>query len=138
MVFFLEKAPQEIKSVVDFLNMQMERAEVLLVEARQYAHNNLRIVIPTLFGYTDQARQIKKSITITGGRRRHWDSTSFFHDAYLKLDINSYNSIRKLYNECNGLSAGISWGSGKTAGSFKVSLLPVKPKTVFCLFRWKN
>jgi hypothetical protein len=33
LVFFMEEAPPELKSVVDFLNKQMERTEVLLVDA---------------------------------------------------------------------------------------------------------
>ncbi len=53
LVFFLEEAPAELKSVVEFLNKQMERSEVLLVEARQYEHNGMRVVAPTLFGYTE-------------------------------------------------------------------------------------
>ncbi|RME60897.1 hypothetical protein D6779_01245, partial [Candidatus Parcubacteria bacterium] len=36
LVFFLEESPMELRSVVDFLNKQMERTEVLIVEARQY------------------------------------------------------------------------------------------------------
>ncbi len=49
-VFFLEEAPMELKSVVDFLNKQMERSEVLLVEARQFSLNGIAVVTPTLFG----------------------------------------------------------------------------------------
>ena len=32
-MFFMEQAPRELKSIVDFLNKQMARSEVLLVEA---------------------------------------------------------------------------------------------------------
>ena len=34
MVFFMEEAPHELKSIVDFLNKQMERADILIVEAK--------------------------------------------------------------------------------------------------------
>ena len=64
-VFFLEESPMELRSVVDFLNKQMERSEVLLVEARQYLLRGARIVVPTLFGYTEEARQVKRSVTVT-------------------------------------------------------------------------
>jgi hypothetical protein len=59
LIFFLEKAPIELKSVVDFLNKQMERSEVLLVEARQFLHEGLKVVVPNLFGFTEEARQVK-------------------------------------------------------------------------------
>lgn len=35
MIFFLENSSLQLRSIADFLNKQMERAEVLVVEARQ-------------------------------------------------------------------------------------------------------
>jgi hypothetical protein len=49
-VFFLEEAPNELKCLVEFLNKQMVSSEVLLVEARQYGRDGVRVVVPTLFG----------------------------------------------------------------------------------------
>jgi ribosomal protein L30E len=49
LVFFMEQAPQELKSIVDFLNSQTERTEVLIVEARQFDVEGRRFVVPTLF-----------------------------------------------------------------------------------------
>jgi len=43
----------------------MERSEVLIVEAKQYATDGLRVVVPSLFGYTEQARRIKKTVTVS-------------------------------------------------------------------------
>jgi len=68
LIFFLEEAPMDLKSVVEFLNKQMERSEVLLVEARQYKHNNMTIVVPMLFGYTGQAERKTLSPVIIGTR----------------------------------------------------------------------
>jgi hypothetical protein len=96
LVFFLEEAPMELKSLVDFLNKQMERSEVLLVEARQYKHNDMKIVVPTLFGYTEQARQVKRTVTITSGQRKSWDYSSFFADARVRLPEKSVKAIEKL------------------------------------------
>jgi hypothetical protein len=36
LVFFLEEAPHQLKSIVEFLNRQMENTEVLVVEARLF------------------------------------------------------------------------------------------------------
>ena len=38
-IFFMEESPVELRTVVDFLNKQIERSEVLLVEAQQYGLN---------------------------------------------------------------------------------------------------
>ncbi len=34
MVFFMEEVPQELKGIVDCLNKQVERSEILIVEAK--------------------------------------------------------------------------------------------------------
>jgi len=134
LVFFLEEAPMALKSVVDFLNKQMERSEVLLVEAHQYKHNDMKIVVPTLFGYTEQARQVKRAVTITSGTKKMWDYSSFFADARARLSEKSVNAIEKLLDECKSLSADIVWGTGKTAGSFLVRWPQICPKTVLTVF----
>src|SRR5688572_8577388 len=49
MVFFLEEAPPELKSIVEFLNRQMERAEVMIVEAHLFETDGKRVIVPSLF-----------------------------------------------------------------------------------------
>jgi hypothetical protein len=60
LVFFLEESPNELRSLVDFLNKQLKDTEVLLVEARQYQHGPNRIIVPWLFGFTEEARVTKR------------------------------------------------------------------------------
>ena len=118
LVFFLEESSMELRSVVDFLNKQMERSEVLIVEARQYLHEGTRIVVPTLFGYTEEARQVKRTVTVTSGSRRKWDQESFFADARAKLDQASISALQHLYEACISFSDKTRWGTGKIIGSF--------------------
>lgn len=68
LIFFTEESRPELRSIVDFLNRQMERTEVLLVEARQYDVGEKRVVIPRLFGYSEEARRAKRSGEQTSGR----------------------------------------------------------------------
>lgn len=60
LVFFLEESPNELRSLVEFLNGQLKETEVLLVEARMYDTPAGRVVSPWLFGYTEQARVAKR------------------------------------------------------------------------------
>jgi len=60
LVFFLDESPYELRSLVDFLNRQMTNTEVLLIEARQYQYASQRVVVPWLFGYTEEARVVKR------------------------------------------------------------------------------
>ncbi len=121
LVFYLEEAPTELKVVVDFLNKQMERSEVLIVEAKQYRDGETNIIVPSLFGYTEEARQVKRTfIKVTSGARRRWDYESFFEDAAGKLDFADLERLRKFYDSCESMSCEIKWGAGQTNGSFKL------------------
>lgn len=59
LIFFLEASPLELRSIVEFLNGQLKDMEVLIVEARQYQHGDARIVVPWVFGFTEEARVAK-------------------------------------------------------------------------------
>jgi len=134
LVFFLEEAPAELKSVVDFLNKQMERSEVLLVEARQYEHQATKIVAPTLFGYTEEAREVKKIRTVTAGQRGRWDKDSFFNDAKEKLTEQEVNAIRGVLGKSQELRCELSWGTGKTCGSFSVKWPHLAKTSIFSVY----
>ena len=130
-IFFLEESPIELRSIVDFLNKQMERSEVLLVEARQYSLNGTIVVVPTLFGYTEEARQVKRTITVnTAASRRKGDKASFFADARTKLTDLEVKALETLYDQCLSLGCEISWGTGVDSGSFNVKELSICPRSL--------
>jgi hypothetical protein len=118
LVFFLEEAPIELKSVVDFLNKQTERTEVLLVEARQFSKDGLRVVVPTLFGYTEEARRAKRSVATRS--RKKWDRTAFFADAKSRLGDDGVRAMETLLDGATDAGCEISWGKGVEAGSFNI------------------
>jgi hypothetical protein len=132
LIFFLEEAPMELKSIVDFLNRQMERSEVLLVEARQYRRDNMTVVAPMLFGYTEEARQVKKRGAESDARKQ-WTYDSFFADAHARLPEKSANTMKKVFDACKSLSCNIAWGTGKIDGSFSVKWPQGGNKTVFTI-----
>ena len=61
MVFVSDCLPQELVRIIEFLNSQMDPAEVLGVEIKQYVSEGLRTLVPKVVGNTSEARQ-KKSI----------------------------------------------------------------------------
>jgi hypothetical protein len=75
LLFVSDTVPAELKRVVEFLNRQMQAAEVLAVEVRQYTGQGLRTLLPRVFGQSAQAEQRR-----AGGTRRAepWDERSFF------------------------------------------------------------
>ena len=120
LVFFMEEAPRELKSIVSFLNKQMQRTEVVIVEAKQFEHDGQRVVVPTLWGFSDEARRVKKTVTIrAAGERRTWNYDSFRADAERQLDGAAVKTLLHVFDVLN-TSEGIEirWGTGKGAGSF--------------------
>jgi hypothetical protein len=118
-VFFLEQAPIELKRLVEFLNKQMSSVEVLLVEARQFTTNGIRIVVPTLFGFTEQIRDKRKLASEREGQAVAVDWDGFEANARQKgSSEDQIAGMRKLYEACGRLQADLTWGRGTTLGSF--------------------
>lgn len=59
MVFVGDVIPPELQRVVEFLNEQMSRAEVLAVELRYYRADSLTTLVPRVVGLTAKAQQLK-------------------------------------------------------------------------------
>lgn len=120
LIFFLDRAPDELKRLVEFLNKQMSLSEVLLVEARQYSLNGTRVIVPKLFGFNEQARAIRQINTAEGERgpvATDWDG--FAANAVTKgLAVNTIEQLKLLYETCKELRADISWGRGSVTASF--------------------
>ena len=129
LVFFLEQAPAELKRLVEFLNSEMASVEVMLVEAKQYRQNGLRIVVPTLFGFTEQIREIKRANAAERDRKAvAFDWESFKANASDKgLPEGTIAAIRKLYDACKILQADIVWGRGTVTGSFSPKWASICP-----------
>lgn len=131
LVFFMEQAPPELRSIVAFLNSQMDRTEVCLVEARQFQRGDVHVVVPTLWGYTERARRIKKTVTVqkSGGRRGTWNFESFKNDAVTRLQQPYADALVAFYEFCAALpDCEIKWGGGNR-GSFSVSHHATAPKS---------
>lgn len=56
LIFFLEDSPLELRSMVEFLSGQLQDTQIFLVEARQFEQGSSRIVVPWLFGFSDEIR----------------------------------------------------------------------------------
>ena len=86
LIFVADKIPPELKRVVEFLNAQMNPAEVLAIEVRQFiGANNIRTMVPQVIGST-----------LSGEGRRNpdeilpqWDRESFLNNMrdQQKLDL---------------------------------------------------
>jgi hypothetical protein len=136
MIFVLEDSSFELRSVVEFLNRQMLDADVLLVEIRQYEVMGQRIAVPTLFGFTEQARIAKRDAnqSAAGAMRRKWDEASFIQDALTKITSEQLTTIKHLIRTSEELGWDIKWGTGKENGSLSVRIPGAAKRSLFSIY----
>jgi len=58
-VFVADVIPHELRRVVEFLNEQMDPAEVLAIEIAQFLGTGVRTLVPRILGQTEAAQQRK-------------------------------------------------------------------------------
>jgi hypothetical protein len=136
MVFVLEDSSYELRSIVEFLQNQMQRVDVFLVEIRQYEVAGQRIVVPTLFGYTERAHRAKQDATqprISGGRRV-WNRESFMEDAQTKSTMAQLDSIKRVLSTAETRSWDIKWGTGKENGSLSVRIPTIAKRSLCTIY----
>ena len=116
LVFVADEIPVELRRVVEFLNQQMDPAEVLAVEVKQYVgRENLRALVPRLIGQMVEAQQ-KKSAAARAGKR--WDENTFMSDLEARRGAAETEVARKILRWATEKRLRIWWGKGKQDGSF--------------------
>jgi hypothetical protein len=61
LIFVADRLPGELRRIIEFLNDQMDRAEVLGIELVQYAGANIKALVPRLIGQTEVIRHKKQT-----------------------------------------------------------------------------
>lgn len=114
LLFVADKIPDELRRVIEFLNTQMDPAEVLGLELRQYAGHKLRTIVPLVVGRSEEAVQ-KRS----GTRRpsKSWNETSFFADIETRKSAAEAETARELVAWMKSNGGTLVFGSGNQDGS---------------------
>lgn len=71
LLFVADKIPASLQRIVEFLNRQMNPAEVLAVEVRQFTSESdrtLKTLVPRVMGQTEEIRKAKAPATVTTRR----------------------------------------------------------------------
>ncbi len=115
LIFVADEIPSELRRVVEFLNGQMDPAEVLAIEVKQFVGENLQTLVPRVLGQTETARQRKSA---DRGLARQWDEPSFFNALRQRRGEQEAAVARRLLEWARGHRLRIWWGRGKQDGSF--------------------
>ena len=115
LVFIADEIPPELRRVVEFLNSQMDPAEVLAIEVKQFVGEDLKALVPRVLGQTEAARRKKNA---DRGESRQWDEASFFEALRQRRGEEEEAVARRLLGWAKGHGLRIWWGQGKKDGSF--------------------
>jgi hypothetical protein len=92
LIFVADRLPSELRRVIEFLNDQMDKAQVFGIELVQYAGSNIKALVPRLIGQTEVIRQKKQKGGTNKPRlnletflgRCPEDTTDFFRKAIIE------------------------------------------------------
>lgn len=118
LIFVADVIPPELHRVIEFLNEQMDPAEVLGVEIRQFKGEGLQSLVPRVIGQTATAVQQRR-----GAKRnpRAWDEASFLDFLQERAGSSAVQIARRMREWASGRGAEIRWGGG----AVEPSMVPV-------------
>jgi len=82
MVFLADSIPSELRHAVEFLNDQMDPAEVLAIELKQFVGEGMKTLVPRVLGQTERAKQKKAT-----GRSKRENVTESEYMAEIATDL---------------------------------------------------
>jgi hypothetical protein len=115
LIFVADEIPADLRRVVEFLNQQMDPAEVLAIEIKQYAGQGMKTLVPRVVGQTVEAQQKKSGVV---RQSRQWDEISFFEKLEEERGASETAIAKRILEWSRSRTTFIWWGKGKTAGSF--------------------
>jgi len=126
LLFVADVIPLELRRIVEFLNEQMDPAEVLAIELRQFEGKDLKVLVPTVYGQTQEAARKR------GGGGQRWDDMSLFDKLAETVGAKELQVARQIFEwmRKDG-KRDLIFGTGKENGSvypaFKPSGVSINP-----------
>jgi len=118
LIFFSDAIPTELQRIVEFLNSQMSKTELLAIEVQRFSGYGFSTHIPRLLGNTTDAQIAKASVRASSQRRR-WDEESFFAEIS-SLPAPVGQAIGSIYELSRDPTFSIQFGTGSTNGSYNI------------------
>ncbi|NPD69783.1 hypothetical protein HN018_28400 (plasmid) [Lichenicola cladoniae] len=119
MLFVADEIPTELRRIVEFLNEQMDPAEILAIELRQFTGQGLRTIVPMIFGQTQEATTKKK---FPPGAR--WTEEHFLAKIDATFSEPQATVARAVLDWMKETNLPLVWGTGRENGSVYPLLKP--------------
>lgn len=134
LIFVADEIPNELRRIVEFLNAQMDPAEVLAVEIKQFVGQGMKTLVPRVIGQTAMAERKKRGL---GGDSKQWDEESFFEELEAKRGPEEAGIAKKFLSWGRERMSRIWWGKGKQTGSC-VPVLDANNNWYSLIYLWTN
>jgi hypothetical protein len=118
LIFVADVIPPELRRIVEFLNEQMNRTEVLAVEIKQYVKDDLKTLVRRVIGQTADAERNRPRPAA------RWDQGRFFaalQETCSGDEVALAENLLAFGTEVSG--RGVDWGTGRDRGSFTPRLI---------------
>jgi hypothetical protein len=121
LVFVADVIPSELKRVIEFLNEQMNPAEVVGIEVKQLAGGTFRTLTARTIGVTEQARE-QRRVRATRAAQRAWNEPAFFAELDNDVGPNGVEVARRLLDWARSEKYGVEWLGGSVDGRMRVGI----------------
>jgi len=118
LLFVADHIPPELHRIVEFLNQQMDPAQVLAVEVKRFTRGDLTALVPRVMGQTAESAA-RKSVRRPG---RRWDEQSVFDDLSQRVGAQDVAKARTMMDWIKSSGYEVTYGSGVAAGSFSAKV----------------
>lgn len=115
MVFVADEIPAELRRIVEFMNEQMDPAEVIAIEIRQFISGGMKTLVPRVLGQTESART-KKGTASTGSKT--WDEATFMKVLCETKGKDAKTAAKALLVWITPRVTHVSWSRSKKYGGF--------------------
>jgi len=114
MVFVADVIPKELRRIIEFLNEQMDPAEVIGIEIKQFVGEGITSLVPEVVGKTMES-ELRKSVSY---HKEVWDEDRFFSVFTQRKNELEEDGARTMLQWAKDRGLRIWWGSGTKNGSF--------------------
>ena len=118
MLFVADQIPPELHRIVEFLNQQMDPAQVLAVEVKRFTHGDRTALVPRVMGQTAEAAA-RKTVRRPG---RQWDKDSVFSDLSQHVGPRDMEKAKAIFDWIGRNDLRVTYGSGAGTGSFSAKV----------------
>jgi hypothetical protein len=115
LLFVADEISTDLRRIVEFLNKQMNPAEVLAVEIKQYTGDGVKSLVPRVYGQSVETQQKSKRGSSPVGQQ--WDEDLFFKALETKTNAAGIQAAKELLKWAKPKTQ-IWWGKGARTGSF--------------------